>query len=191
MSLKINNETITISDLTGGNSALRYFNSDLTQLVPNKTGYKLFGSSLQRQQLKRMVDSTLPYSINYTQKFSNIVNCGDNTELFSGEVVIPFTFSFDINSTAFTQGTKYLLEHPNLIKVKTENNALYFNFPWKNSVWYYLPENILVEGANSISLTSDGSTIKLIVNSHNFTLVDSDLPLITTGILGYREDLVF
>lgn len=342
MSLKINNDTITTSDLTGGNSNATYF-SNLTQLVPNKTGYKLFGSPLQRQQLKRMVNSTLPYNINYTPKFSNIVNCGDNTELFTtylednylytggsaskyivitnklpletatsweistiyihtqassyptiigyssgdigntpflqgiptrlylfmkdvngnnlingytgyslsygmtytiklgwtgtkyylnvndtdvwttnnsnatkcssntqffnygtgdsshygtgpinmtktiikinGEIWFngatavedvdftnnnctistettttkipdPFTFSFDIDSSAFTQGTKYLLEHPNLIKIITQNNTLYFNFPWKSNKWYYLPNSILIEGINNISLSA-------------------------------------
>lgn len=90
-----------------------------------------------------------------------------------------------------SQGTKYLLEHPNLIKVKTENNNLYFNFPWLDGKWKYLPNNILTTGANSISLISNTSDIKLTVNNHNFTLTDSDLPLITTGVLGYREELEF
>ena len=396
MSLKINNDTITISDLTGGNSHAKYFNSNLTQLVPNKTGYKLFGSPLQRQQLKQFVSDSFPHIINYTPKFSNIVNPGDNTSFYiteqsthyiyssfstskyikllnafkpenntwsitmriktplsfnfanqffgshsnyyktvggefgtnqsfgagitsngsswdiawiQGNIILqintwywyrlsftgteykleskkdntnwvlestpvssttpiyqgddsilcfghqgtgylrgefdltatkikigdniwfdgataiqgtdytivgsptmteqtvnfysyqPFTFSFDLNSSTFTQGTKYLLEHPNLIKVKAENNDLYFNFPWKNSKWYYLPENILSEGTNSISLISsdnqggetEANQIKLNVNNHNFTLVDSVdyMPLITTGVLGYKEDLVF
>lgn len=113
----------------------------------------------------------------------------------------PFTFSFNINDATFTQGTKYLLEHPNLIKVKTENNNIYFNFPWKSNKWYYLPNNILTTGENSVTLTADDSQggeteadqIKLIINNHNFTLVASgeDMPIITTGVLGYRENLVF
>lgn len=391
MSLKINNDTITAQDLTGGNSDTAYFNS-LTPLVPNKTGYKLFGSPLQRQQLKQFANDNFPHSINYTSKFSNIVNPGDNTSFYTstqekytvisnfsnsnyiktvknfnpesnnwtmefciipasnedgnyvsaynnyalsngavgttlryylssngtswttsggsglttltansvnyikyeyiysthtfntytkqskadewtpdytntdgiynpntylqfgvsrtsvsplkGSIIFeeikitigdtvwfdgstavagtdytivgsptittetvsiyhptPFTFSFDVNSSAFTQGTKYLLEHPNLMKVKTENNDLYFNFPWKNSKWYYLPNNSLQAGVNSISLiasnsqggTTEADQIKLNVNNHNFTLVASgeDMPLITTGVLGYKEDLVF
>ena len=191
MSLKINNEAITAQDLTGGNSDTRYFDTNLTQLVPNKEGYKLFGSPLQRQQLKQFVNDIFVHNIYYTPKITNIVNPGDNIDLYYATNLFSFNFSFDIDSSAFTEGTKYLLEHPNLIKVKTENNILYFNFPWKSNKWYYLPDNILVEGVNSISLTSDASNIKLIVNSHNFTLVDSDLPLITTGVLGYKEELIF
>lgn len=113
----------------------------------------------------------------------------------------PFTFSFDLDSSTFTEGTKYLLEHPNLMKVKTENNDLYFNFPWKSNKWYYLPNNILTIGENSISLIASDSQggeteadqIKLIVNNHNFTLVASgeNMPLITTGVLGHKEDLDF
>lgn len=383
MSLKINNNTITASDLTGGNSELRYFNSSLHLLVPNKTGYKLLGSPQQTSLLKQWANDSFNHNLTYTPKITNVVNPGDTTELFSmvskhchiysgfstseyiktvnnfntgthdysiilgiitgansstnanfisentnysfslgiansklfyylssngiswttsnvagsqtlstnsryylkfdydyttqkfissistdklnwivdytsGKVNPPtnflqfgvsrtvaspftnggiilesinikigdtvwfdgataiqgtdytvvgsptiteetieeyecstFAFSFNLDSSALSQGTKYLLEHPNLIKVKTENNNLYFNFPWKNGKWYYLPENILTAGINNISLTSNASNIKLIVNSHNFTLVDSRLPLITTGVLGYKEDLIF
>lgn len=384
MSLKINNNTITASDLTGGNSALRYFNSSLHPLVPNKAGYKLLGSPQQTSLLKQWANDNFNHELNYTPKITDIVNVGDNTSLynvisktytiysnfsnskyfktinnfnpqsnnysiqigiitgsnlssnesiisentnysfslginnskmsyylssngsswttsadvgnitlnpntryllkfdydytnevftssifvnnrwqvdytsgkvnsptsflqfgvsrtvsapltngkilledinieigddtwFDGETAVqgtdytvvgslttttqtieiyeylPFTFSFNVDSSALSQGTKLLLEHPNLIKVKSENNNLYFNFLWKSNKWYYLPDDILVEGANSISLTSDGSTIKLIVNSHNFTLTseDSALPLIITGILGYKEDINF
>lgn len=191
MSLKINNNTITASDLTGGNSELRYFNSSLHPLVPNKAGYKLLGSPQQTSLLKQWANDSTNHELNYTPKITDIVNPGDNTPLYSGTTPSAFTFSFNLDSSALSQGTKLLLEHPNLIKVKSENNNLYFNFLWKSNKWYYLPDDILVEGANSISLTSDGSTIKLIVNSHNFTLVDSDLPLITTGILGYKEDINF
>ena len=371
MSLKINNDTITISDLTGGNSDATYFGR-LTQLVPNKTGYKLFGSNSQRNQLKQFVNDNFPHTINYTPKFSNIVNPGDNTSFyiteqsthyiyssfstskyikllnafkpgnnswsiiiklktpsnfsysnqffgshssyyktiggefgtnqnfgcgitsngsswdigwiwgtttltantwyyyklsfigtqyileskkdgnsnyilqgvidsttpiyqgadsiiclghqgngylrgeldltatkitigdtvwFDGSTAVentdytlvgnpnitteiistytpsPFTFSFDLDSSAFTEGTKYLLEHPNLIKVKTENNKLYFNFPWKDNSWYYLPNNILQEGTNTVSLNTEGTPvlgkIKFSVNNHNFTLLDT------------------
>lgn len=192
MSLQINNDTITASDLTGGNSDLRYFNTSLHPLIPNKTGYKLLGSPQQTYLLKQWANDNFNHELDYTPKITDIINVGDNTSLYSGTTPSAFTFSFNLDSSALSQGTKLLLEHPNLIKVKTENNILYFNFPWKDTKkWYYLPDNILVEDANSISLTSDGSIIKLIVNSHNFTLLDSDLPLITTGVLGYKEDINF
>lgn len=76
-------------------------------------------------------------------------------------ILNPFTFSFDLDSSTFTRGTKLLLEHPNLIKVKTENNILYFNFSWKSGKWYYLSDNILVEGINSISLEAPEALLQI------------------------------
>ena len=153
-------------------------------------GYALTSGSFDLSSLKMTIDNSLVFSGS-----TNIFTFGAptvSTTSITEYIFLPFEFSFDLNSSILSQGTKLLLEHPNLIKVKTENNILYFNFPWKNAnKWYYLPDNILVEGANSISLTGDSSRIKLIVNSHNFTLADSDLPLITTGVLGYKEDLDF
>lgn len=385
MSLYINNTEISSLDLTGGRNTLRYFGLDSSLLVPNKTGNRLLGSSLQNNLLKQYANSSIRYNINYTPKISNIVNDIDNTSLFtatsidhkiftggSGKYVLlannanfmsdaskwdiyidytykgggterpviclsngnysgvfvrtnssgtlgvyisfngstwnigtstsltltnnvkyyfhiyftgtaykidyrlnttsdwtncfnyssstkvssqnlpvtllawkydynnyyssgsddmtsllityddtvffngataventdytnynctettetyttyennPFTFSFSVDSSTFTSGTKYLLEHPNLILIKTENNSLFFNFPWLSKNWKSLPSDILTSGTNNISIVGTSDTITLTVNEHTFTLVSSGetMPFITTGYMAYRE----
>ena len=72
----------------------------------------------------------------------------------SGEIEA-FSFNFNINSNTFTYGTKYLLELPNLVKIKTENNKLYFKFPFVNDRWKVLPNNILQAGINTLSITAN------------------------------------
>lgn len=67
----------------------------------------------------------------------------------------PFSFSFNLHSDAFTQGTRYLLEHPNLLALKSEEDSVFFKFPWLGSNWYTLPNNILQEGLNNISLLAE------------------------------------
>lgn len=385
MTLKINNEVISASDLTGGNSELRYFGLDSALLVPNKAGNRLLGSPLQNNLLKQFANSSINYNINYTPKISNIINNIDNTSLFtttsidhkvftgdSGKYVLlannanfmpdaskwdiyidytykggglerpiiclsngnysgvfvrtdssgtlgvcisfnggtwniftstslkltnnvkyyfhiyftgtdykidyrlnttndwtncfnyssstkvssqnlpvtlfawkynynsyyssgsvdmtsllityddtvffngatasentdytnygctettesytayendSFIFSFSVDSSIFTSGTKYLLEHPNLILIKTENNSLFFNFPWLSKNWKSLPSGILISGTNNISIVGTSDTITLIVNGHNFPIVSlaENMPLITTGYMAYRE----
>ena len=116
-------------------------------------------------------------------------NCTETTETYTTYENNPFTFSFSVDSSAFTSGTKYLLEHPNLISIKTENNSLFFNFPWLSKNWKSLPSDILTSGTNNISIVGTSDTITLTVNEHTFPLVSSGetMPLITTGYMAYRE----
>ena len=82
MSLKINGENITSEDLTGGNSNLKYFNTSLHPLIPNKSGNKLLGSPQQTALLKQWANDNFNHNLTYMSKITNIVNCGDNEQLY-------------------------------------------------------------------------------------------------------------
>lgn len=187
------------TNIEGVYSATNYlqFGVSRTSVMPFTNGNIILDS------IKIFIDNTIWFDGESAtaQEFSLIGSPTMTEETVSIYDYFPFSFSFNINSSTFTRGTKYLLEHPNLIRVKTENNTLYFNFLWKDIKWYYLPDNILQNGDNTISLiasssqggTTEADQIKLIVNGHSFTLVSFEeiMPLIATGVLGYKENLVF
>lgn len=116
--------------------------------------------------------------------------------------VLPFSFACTVNSSMFSQGTRYLLDYPGILSVKSEDGSLYFRLPWRypetgsRDNWYALPAGTTVSGTNSISVSTVSTqntvtSIRLTVNSHNFTFGIDAIPEITTGYLAYRELMEF
>ena len=87
-----------------------------------------------------------------------------------------FKFAFKVHSDILTNGTRYVIEMPGLVKVKADQNTLSFLFEYEeNPVWKYLPTSALITGWNDVSLDGNNSIITLTVNNHNFIIVDSSL----------------
>ena len=96
-----------------------------------------------------------------------------------------FNFSFKVNRAAIGAGTQYLLEMPGLVKVKSEDNKLWFYFPWENIPrWKYLNATELVDGWNTILLSCDGVKMKLSANGTEHILIDTTLSKNQVGYIG-------
>ena len=96
-----------------------------------------------------------------------------------------FNFSFKVNRAAIGAGTQYLVEMPGLVKVKSEDNKLWFYFPWENIPrWKYLNAAELVDGWNTILLTCDGVKMKLLANGTEHILIDTTLSKNQVGYIG-------
>ena len=96
-----------------------------------------------------------------------------------------FNFSFKVNRAAIGAGTQYLVEMPGLVKVKSEDNKLWFYFPWENIPrWKYLNATELVDGWNTILLTCDGVKMKLLANGTEHILIDTTLSKNQVGYIG-------
>ena len=80
-----------------------------------------------------------------------------------------FHLKFSVNSLSIGKGTNYILTLPNFVTVKAEENTLMFYFPWKNG-WVYVPNTDIIDGWNRVQLLSDGSIIKLIINTNEYIL---------------------
>ena len=103
-----------------------------------------------------------------------------------------FNFSFKVNRAAIGAGTQYLVEMPGLVKVKSEDNKLWFYFPWENIPrWKYLNATELVDGWNTILLSCDGVKIKLSANGTEHILIDTTLSKNQVGYIGgQNKDIV-
>lgn len=96
-----------------------------------------------------------------------------------------FNFSFKVNRAAIGAGTQYLVEMPGLVKVKSEDNKLWFYFPWENIPrWKYLNTTELVAGWNTILLSCDGVKMKLSANGTEHILIDPTLSKNQVGYIG-------
>ena len=96
-----------------------------------------------------------------------------------------FNFSFKVNRAAIGAGTQYLVEMPGLVKVKSEDNKLWFYFPWENIPrWKYLNATELVDGWNTILLSCDGVKMKLSANGTEHILIDTTLSKNQVGYIG-------
>ena len=96
-----------------------------------------------------------------------------------------FNFSFKVNRVAIWAGTQYLVEMPGLVKVKSEDNKLWFYFPWESIPrWKYLNATELVDGWNTILLTCDGVKMKLSANGTEHILIDTTLSRNQVGYIG-------
>ena len=96
-----------------------------------------------------------------------------------------FNFSFKVNRAAIGAGTQYLVEMPGLVKVKSEDNKLWFYFPWESAPrWKYLNAAELVDGWNTILLTCDGVKMKLLANGTEHILIDTTLSKNQVGYIG-------
>ena len=103
-----------------------------------------------------------------------------------------FNFNFKVNRAAIGAGTQYLVEMPGLVKVKSEDNKLWFYFPWENIPrWKYLNAAELVDGWNTILLTCDGVKMKLLANGTEHILIDTTLSKNQVGYIGgQNKDIV-
>ena len=103
-----------------------------------------------------------------------------------------FNFSFKVNRAAIGAGTQYLVEMPGLVKVKSEDNKLWFYFPWENIPrWKYLNATELVDGWNTILLSCDGVKMKLSANGTEHILIDTTLSKNQVGYIGgQNKDIV-
>ena len=110
----------------------------------------------------------------------------------NGEAPMKFNFSFKVNRAAIGSGTQYLVEMPGLVKVKSEDNKLWFYFPWENIPrWKYLNAAELVDGWNTILLTCDGVKMKLLANGTEHILIDTTLSKNQVGYIGgQNKDIV-
>ena len=90
MTLRINDNLITVSELAGNSP--KYFNTQLEQLIPNSS-YNLLGSPLQRQLLKEKAESSLNYQIKYTPVIGIIHNPGNNTDLFTQKQIENYIYT--------------------------------------------------------------------------------------------------
>lgn len=139
---------------------------------PDIYPYLLAGKSGKRF-IKLMASKLMPlYYLNTPQILENTL---DNKNIGTDK----FSFSFKINKSSITDGTKYILNYPGLIDVKSENNTLWFKFNWEaRPVWKYISSSELVPGWNNVVLSSNGAgVITLVVNSTTHTLIDaSKLP---------------
>ena len=96
-----------------------------------------------------------------------------------------FNFCFKVNRAAIGAGTQYLVEMPGLVKVKSEDNKLWFYFPWESMPrWKYLNAAELVDGWNTILLTCDGVKMKLSANGTEHILIDTTLSKNQVGYIG-------
>ena len=103
-----------------------------------------------------------------------------------------FNFSFKVNRAAIGAGTQYLVEMPGLVKVKSEDNKLWFYFPWENIPrWKYLNATELIDGWNTILLSCDGVKMKLSANGTEHILIDTTLSKNQVGYIGgQNKDIV-
>lgn len=102
-----------------------------------------------------------------------------------------FNFSFKVNRAAIGAGTQYLVEMPGLVKVKSEDNKLWFYFPWESAPrWKYLNATELVDGWNTILLTCDGVKMKLLANGTEHILIDTTLSKKQVGYIGGQNKYI-
>lgn len=137
---------------------------------PDIYPYLLAGKSGKRF-IKLMASKLMPlYYLNTPQILENTL---DNKNIGTDK----FSFSFKINKSSITDGTKYILNYPGLIDVKSENNTLWFKFLFEeNSNWKYIDQNELIDDWNSIVLSSNGvGVITLVINNTTHTLIDSNI----------------
>lgn len=135
---------------------------------PDIYPYLLAGKS-GKKFIKLMASKLMPlYYLNTPQILENTL---DNKNIGTNK----FSFSFKINKSSITDGTKYILNYPGLIDVKSENNTLWFKFLFEeNSNWKYIDQNELIDGWNKVLLKSNGQgVISLVVNSATHTILDS------------------
>ena len=133
------------------------------------------------------VSSPVNTAENYSVNEDVIVlsNTLDNEELMK------FSFSFKVNRAAIGVGTQYLIEMPGLVKVKSEDNKLWFYFPWESMPrWKYLNATELVDGWNTILLTCDGVKMKLLANGTEHILIDTTLSKNQVGYIGGQNKYI-
>lgn len=133
------------------------------------------------------VSSPVNTAENYSANEDIIVlsNTLDNEELMK------FNFSFKVNRAAIGAGTQYLVEMPGLVKVKSEDNKLWFYFPWEIIPrWKYLNATELVNGWNTILLTCDGVKMKLLANGAEHILIDTTLAKKQKGYFGGQNKYI-
>lgn len=109
---------------------------------------------------------------NYTANEDVIVlsNTMDNEE------PMKFNFSFKVNKSVISTGTRLILDMPGLFNVKSQAGTLWFYFPWEDTkTWKYLNSAELIDGWNTILLSCDGVKLKLVANGTEHTLIDTTL----------------
>ena len=83
-----------------------------------------------------------------------------------------FKLSFKLHSDKIIDGSRYILDFPGLINIKTEDECLACKLLCKdNTIFKYLPKDVIIEGWNNVELIGDGEGIYLIINEHHFTLL--------------------
>lgn len=134
---------------------------------PDIYPYLLAGKS-GKKLIKLMASKLMPlYYLNTPQILENTL---DNKNIGTDK----FSFSFKINKSSITDGTKYILNYPGLVDVKSEDNTLWFKFLFEeNPNWKYIDQNELIDDWNTIKLSSDGSIISLIINNTKHIIIDS------------------
>lgn len=126
------------------------------------------------------------YFNGYTNSNYLNIGCSSTTEYVTVPDCKPFSLDFSVKDTGLTQGTKYLLEHPNLVTIKSENQSLFFKFPWLNSTWYTLPNNILQGGTNTVNLVSQPKVETYYAYNANSTLIYTTNTNFTTQYMLYN-----
>lgn len=185
MTLKVNNTTISITDFQGDKS--KYFDIELQRLFPGSSDNvlkRLVSCEDEKQYLQYKAQQSIPYDLSTTNYISVTQQPEDNTELFTNvsnfNRCLPFNLSFNISSDAISEGTKYLLEQPNLLQCKSQDNTLYFKIPaWENA-WKKVDSNVLSNN-NSVSLEASNDGTALVKNYYAYTnsdtyYIDTEIP---------------
>lgn len=185
MTVKINDTLITSSDLQG--QTANYFDTDLKLLAPSSSDDKikrLLSCDAEKQYLQYKAQQSIPYDLSTTNYISVTQQPEDNTELFTNVSSInrclPFNLSFNVSSDAISAGTRYLLEQPNLLQCKSQDNTLYFKIPaWENA-WKKVDSNVLSNN-NLVSLEASNDGTTLVKNYYAYTnsdtyYIDTEIP---------------
>lgn len=185
MTVKINDTLVTSSDLQG--QTANYFDTDLKLLAPSSSDDKikrLLSCDSEKQYLQYKAQQSIPYDLSTTNYISVTQQPEDNTELFTNVSSInrclPFNLSFNVSNDAISAGTRYLLEQPNLLQCKSQDNTLYFKIPaWENA-WKKVDSNVLSNN-NLISLEASNDGTTLVKNYYAYTnsdtyYIDTEIP---------------
>lgn len=139
----------------------------LSAVIPEPDIYPYLLASRSGNKLIKLLASKID-AIYYSNIPQVLENTLDNKDIGSSK----FSFSFKINKNIITSGTKYVLNYPGLIDVKTEDNTLWFKFLYKSEqYWRYTNSAELVNDWNKISLEADGNgLLTLTINDNVHTL---------------------
>lgn len=185
MTVKINDTLVTSNDLQG--QTADYFDTGLKLLAPSSSDDKikrLLSCDAEKQYLQYKAQQSIPYDLSTTNYISVTQQPEDNTELFTNVLSInrclPFNLSFNVSSDAISAGTRYLLEQPNLLQCKSQDNTLYFKIPaWENA-WKKVDSSVLSNN-NSVSLEASNDGTTLVKNYYAYTnsdtyYIDTEIP---------------
>lgn len=84
-----------------------------------------------------------------------------------------FNFSFKVDNTIFSNGTRYITEIPGVVSVKADYNTIAFKPLYKDeSPWLYCSPSPILTGENTVSIIGNAKSIKVLINGNSYTLLE-------------------